>query len=235
MAEIIGKSAFTPDLLRYKPRRVCLEYHGQKLEVFEHIGVLRWFGLDGVAIESTPWPPYHGRPYELWEKVLEAVEEISGEHWKWFSISGSVGAAHNSSLGYTEIKPHNERELYIKITSRYDGIGTEEMEFNYPEDLPFLEIAMRAHALGWPIWTYYLSKAASVVWWPHHSKVTWLQEKGPDETLRLIVLHRLVDLLGPLSIAAPEGLLAAQIESFASGHRADVHALQLVPFFLRQL
>ncbi|QQG42387.1 MAG: hypothetical protein HYW15_02645 [Candidatus Giovannonibacteria bacterium] len=214
----------TADLLHHKFRRTRLEYHGAKLEVFEHIGVLRWLGLERIIIQSTAWPPYYGRPYELWRHIKIACHSDLGSEMEWITVGRPI--KRETKIGYTEIQPKESPELDISITCHYHGIGTELLELNLPADARMLEIALEACALGWPNWTYHLSRLASKIWWPHHQNITWLRELGADETLRATVLHRLGDLLGALSVVNPIGLLAARVISFYSGHKADVDAVQ---------
>lgn len=219
----------TAELLHSKLRRIALIYEKCKLECFEHIGVLRWLGLDGITIESSSWPPYHGRSIELWHALKPAFQP-TGEYLSWFEPKKeSCGFKEGDKSKYTRIKPDDDG-LKVSIICQFPGIGMEEISFESPADRRLLEISLEARALGWPLWTYHISRLASLIWWPHHNCITWLQELGPDETLRLTTLHRLLDLLGPLSIAHPTGLIAANIESSMSGHSADVEAIKGLTF-----
>src|SRR5687767_13679329 len=49
--------------------RIQLISHGKRLEVFEHIGVLRYGGLMGITLQGSGWTPYHGRALELLHMV----------------------------------------------------------------------------------------------------------------------------------------------------------------------
>lgn len=214
----------TSERFRFKARRVALTFLGKKLECFEHIGVLRWLGLDSVVIKSSPWPPYHGRPLELWEKIYPNLEKAGIIDWQPLDRSVRFG----SDGRFTSIRNHEEEARFIAtVTCRYPGIGAEEFEIDLPGDERKLELALEAHALGWPTWLYDVSKLASRIWWPHHHRITWVQKLGKDETMRLAVQHRMIDLLGVLAFIHPgDGLISGIVNSECAGHEIDLGAIQ---------
>lgn len=110
------------------------------------------------------------------------------------------------------------------VIINYPGLGTKSESFSFPND-DLLEMLCGVPNQGWPKWFYYISRIASVFGWPHHNTVAWVQELGKEETLRLFLLHRVVDLLGALSLLCRDGLLSARVVSQCSGHEADLQTI----------
>ena len=105
----------SPHMLEYKWRRVRLKdpKSKTKINVFEHIGVLRAFGLDKIRISSSSWPPYDGCAQTLWN-ALEPHLMISRHELIWKSIPHEfVGKCANPNR-YTEIRPNGKKELNVE-------------------------------------------------------------------------------------------------------------------------
>ncbi len=86
---------------------------GQTLEVFEHIGALRYAGLVGVQIEGEGWPPYDGCSKGLWELVKSNSREVVSP-LKIYTVQRSVRGTYsnrfdrNGVRACTEIHPSTD-------------------------------------------------------------------------------------------------------------------------------
>lgn len=218
-----------PDIITHKPRRVALQSRDGKcsLEIIEHIMPLVFTGLCGVIISSSCWPPYHGRTLELWEHLQPHIEENGQVEMKWVTVNQECNYAFpDNSKRWTKISQRFEPGLKIKVISKYKGLGEKEIVFNFP-NRGLLENVFSVHSQGWPPLTHSISKIVSSFGWPHHNKIVWPQDKDSDVTIRLFAYHRALDLLGSLATLCPPGrLIAANVESHCSGHKADVGAVQ---------
>ena len=112
-----------PSIVANKQRRLRLSYYGKKLEIYEHLGVLRWFGLCNLFIESSPWFPYYGRSIEIWQAIKPFCEENTSKEIKWYTIEKPVRWEYPELRGgqkaFTEIQPNTEQALEMKITGSY--------------------------------------------------------------------------------------------------------------------
>jgi len=221
-------------IMRAQFRRIRLEFAGSVLETFEHVGSLRWLGLEGVLIESTPWPPHFGSPLELWDWLKGAL--IPSGYIEWKELHDRSSSLGFSADGYTVINanrsfPDAEREarLQVNVFCDYPGLKPEQLVFELPRDDRALEKVFEAYVIGWPRWTYWASKLATFLGWPHHGRVMWIQEHG-KATLNLALKHRLADILGVLAFAHPDGLIAARVFSNKGGHKSDINAVNVYKF-----
>lgn len=227
----------TPDIVSCCKRRTRLFNFcpRRNLEIWEHLGVLRWFGLCGLIISSSPWPPYFGRPLEFWLAIKQECQEDNSGEIRWHTLKQTVGGRYNDENRFTIIKPlsPNEQKLKVTIIIDYPGIGPYEMNFSLPNN-QLLEEICSSYSPGWPPPLYYLSKASSFFGWPHHNHTFWPGGHYREEALKNFAYHRAADLLGALSLLCHgKSLLAAQVISWCSGHLADLEAVkkaQVLPF-----
>lgn len=216
-------------ILRYRWRRLCLYFEGRSLQFYEHIGVLRWMGLDGVIVESDTWPPYYGRPAELWSILKSSCEPSQEEHFRWVTVERPLIAFCRDSgrpLASTSILPLQRPRLVARIACNYPGLGKRSASFIIPA--AGLEGLMEVYTQGWPRWLYRLSSLASSFGWPHHRHFTWPQDYVNSETMHRFILHRMIDLLGGLSLVDHERLLSGKVFSTCSGHFADVELIKQI-------
>ena len=218
------------DIMQLRFHRVALSNGYSELECFEHIGVLRWLGLNGVMIGSCRSPPYFRRPLELWQEIKPNLVEIGKFDWSFPKEENTAAFQRGTESAFTKIQPNlpDQNGLNVDILCKFDNIGCEAIDFSSPGGERKLEVACEAYALGRPSWVYWVSKLASLIWWPHHGHVAWVQEHSKDEMMWMIVQHRLVDLLGVLAFAHPTKLLAGRVNSYMGGHRSDVEAVKIL-------
>lgn len=211
-----------------KLRRARLVFGNRKMEVFEHISVLRWLGLCDLLLESTPWPPHFGRPFDFWQAVKPHCQEDSSREIKWYTVRKTVKWVYPESRrvrGFTEIRPSTDKRLKLIVTRHYAGLEPRTEEFIFPNQ-NLLEKLCLVPSQGWPSYLYYPLKTASMFLdWPHLESAVWIRERGREKASWDFLYHGVIDLLGALSLLCRDGLLSADVISFCSGHRADVEAV----------
>ena len=217
-----------PSIVDTKARRTRLYFEGRKLQVYEHIGVLRWFGLCEVSIESTQWPPYHGRSIELWQAIKPFCEEDRSRDINWYTIRKPVKWIYpklrNNQTAFTEISPNTKKELNIRIMCSYPGLEVCEISFTFP-NRKRLEQICSVYNQGWPPILYHVLKLPSIFGWPHHKKILWPQHYSKARAAMEFTYRRAADLLGALSLLCRDGLLSADVTSICSGQKADIKAI----------
>ncbi len=221
-----------PEIVDCRNRRLRLFFENKTLEIYEHIGLLRWFGLLGVMISGSGWPPYYGRSIEFWHAIKPFCIGDESQEITWYKLETSgpiywiypnTRAGHRS---FTAIFPTSEKRLLLEISVDYPGLGEQRMCFSLP-DKETLEKICAAHNQGWPPYLYYLSKIGGLFGWPHHRTAVWPQKHQKEETLEKFILHRAADLLGALSLLCRDGLFAGRVVSKYSGHQADLEVINM--------
>lgn len=126
-------------------RRISLAYQGERgtryLHCYEHIGVLRFTGIDGVivSVKGFPagWPPHHGRALELWQAIsLHCKDTEEGISWILIpdaetdesgtlarGLTGIDGFRSDGSTGFTGLRPNEAGRLSIVVHCDYPGIN----------------------------------------------------------------------------------------------------------------
>jgi hypothetical protein len=222
-----------PSIVDAKKRRLTLSACGKKLEFYEHIGILRYFGLIGVQIQANQWPPFHGRALELWSELEQY--SIQKELCQRYTVSRPVCWAYSDKRGghesFTEIAPSTDSSLTLDIFCSYPNLGTGSRTFSLP-NLPLLKEMCATHSPGWPPWLHGLSRTADLLGWPHHKNITWGHEFENTSAIDKFILHRAQDILGALSLLCRDGIFVGHITSHCSGHQADLEAVKAADNFL---
>lgn len=236
-------------------RRISLAYQGERgaryLHCYEHIGVLRFTGIDGVIISvkgfPAGWPPHYGRAFELWQAISRHCKDTE-EGVPWISIpdatadddgrlveglTGIDGLWSDRSPGFTGLRPNSkEGRLTVLVRSDYPSVnrwtlyhsvanGYEELE------TPDLRDCLSAYTPGFPKRLYYVSLLARFfLRWPHHGRTVWSQKHDYAETINLWAWHRECDLLGVISLVSHTALPALHAVSYLSGHEPDLDAVK---------
>jgi UDP-3-O-acyl-N-acetylglucosamine deacetylase len=219
-----------PNHLDNKVRRLRLRSLGNKLEVYEHIGFLRWFGFNAINLTSTTWPPHDSCGNIFWQALkAQSVVDTSRE-LPWYTVKEPITwkypARRHGNLSWTTLHPSTEKQVKIYIECNYHGIGQAKAEFVFPNDslleeictIPSPGLSLRMKGALWC--------AKKLLGWPHFHHVTW-PNGDSQQTLQLFMKHRALDILGAMSLLCKDGLLAGRIESRCSGHRADCNVAKL--------
>lgn len=210
----------TSDLASYQNRRITLRYKTYVLEIYEHIGALRWTGLDGIIVKSPKFPPYFGRVAETWNTLRPCCKK-TGDKISW--VIPREACFHAEGDRSISISPNGLDELIMSIFLDIKGIGSNVTTYKMPSPLDSI---FEARALGQPNYFYYLSKFLRFWGWPHHENATWKQKDSPEELLQKISLHRVTDLLGALSLVTHDRLVSGETVSIKGGHRIDIEMIK---------
>ncbi len=155
---------------------------------------------------------------------------------KWCTTKGFINANYKNSetrryTTFLPLKKGLQPSLRFTIHCNYPGLGEKEFCYEVSEDL------LRASSVypqGWPAQLFYFAKIASFFGWPHAKHITWPQEHK-KKTLELFCMHRLIDLLGILSLMHPNRLPAGYVFSYCSGHWADSELVKIAQGHIRLL
>jgi UDP-3-O-acyl-N-acetylglucosamine deacetylase len=217
-------------IVKLKKNQLILEKNGQKLHTIEHILVLRWLGLDGVIIQSDSWPPYHGRPQEIWDslkpKTSPVAEEVKwGQHLCFKHV-------HHDDNRTVQFCPGLSKGLSLKIICDFPKFGRREKWFMISQEGdPILEKCLGARALACNSRSIIIQSISGFLYhlglWRHHHCLAWpniRQESLLDE----LVSHRLIDLLGALAMLNKNWLPAGIIISHKGGHALDLELIKMM-------
>ena len=216
-------STIESSLAKGRPRRIALMQNNSVLEVIEHITPLRWFGILGLTIDGSGWPPYFGRTWEFYAALHESLETLQHKV-EWCTSSKQIKFSHQDTLGgYTTFKPSEKPGLHVRIVINYQGLGECELSRTFPEDLSQLKKDMGAYTPGIPHTLYYLSLLGNALRvWKHHNHISWVYALSGKKALQQFAQHRLVDFLGALALTHPTRLPAGTVESICGGHKSDL-------------
>lgn len=222
-----------PSLLSSEKNHIALSHGAKKLRVFEHLGPLRLAGLDSVRIVTKDeWLPYDGCSDIFWKACAPHLRHDGKLKKYTFAHGTSVCQTTRRLDKSVSVEPGPEDFLKIKVFINYGNLGSHEQQWCMP-GVDFKKIS-RAKTPGWPRWRYY----AGWVWattrgWPHFENVVWPQEHGKMLTKRLFARHRMLDILGALSVLCPPGgVLTGTVHSRCAGHAHDIKLVrqtQIVP------
>ena len=211
-----------PSLLRHKARRLVLCHEKHRLHVFEHLGALRFTGLDGVRFSSkTPWLPYDGRAKLFWEMiqphlVLDGAFPIRGLRAEKFERVDS-----NNGKGLqakNKVHLRTGESLTVSVHIDYAEWGEKTLVRKFPTTN--VRDIFEARSLGNPA---VLRRIAEVLKWPHVENVLWTKGVHPDEIIDELLRHRMLDFLGALSVLPESGwFLTGTAKSSCANHGLDI-------------
>lgn len=214
----------TSEILVPIKRGVSLSIERKSLQEFEHYGVLRYFGLQGVLIIGSGWPPHFGRALDVWA-VIQPMCEVVNEPLSYVTVKDYVHWNYETEIHrYTSIQPINEPLLVVKLYIEYVGIGALSRTYTFPNDV-LLGNVLTAYTQGWPRWLRYGAIVLDKCGWPHYKTVQWAEGKE-EYILDQFALHRLQDLLGVLSVLCRGGMFTGIVTSHCSGHLADINVVK---------
>ncbi len=224
----------TPDLLQGRWRRLALVYGHHVFEEWEHWGFMRMLGLDEVVIRCDGNRPPFAQTGELYE-ACEKAWERSGELMP-FIIPESLSFHERGGSRYVEYAPvAGGTTLCVRVEIHYPGLGECGEDFSFPLKNQEAHWLACTKTQGWPRWFYRVSRIAKFFGWPHHDKIFWPQENNCWITRLSFIRHRLLDLLGALSVLCPPGgILAGNIRSHCGGHETDKALMREADCVLRR-
>lgn len=210
----------TPELLETRKNRVILRWGDEQLHVFEHLGALRLAGLDNIRIVSkTRWLPYDGSAAIFWN-ACEPHLSREGELVR-YCVDTSVNEYEPNCKRWVTFMPLNAHTLIVRAFIEYPRLGHLCIERVLPGD--DIVSILRTPTQGWPPSRRWIAAVASVFGWPHKKHVVWPHEHDTETLKLLFARHRILDILGTLSVLCPAGgFLVGRFESYCGGHKHDV-------------
>ncbi len=211
----------SPALLHLAHHRLVLRHKQRELHVFEHLGALRFTGLDGIRIRSkTAYLPYDGRAHALWN-ALKYVRRRSDDfavkrndiRTATYKTKNALTRSVSACLGTTE-------GHMMTIIVAYKKYG--EHEVSFPLNAIPTEV-FSARPLGNPWWIEPIAYGASLMGVFPYDGVLWPRSSRRGRIGKEIVLHRALDFMGALSVIPGPGESCDGIyRSVCGNHAADV-------------
>jgi len=215
-----------------KMSNLFIRYWRAEMHILEHLLSLRWFGLDGICISGSTYPPYWSALEYLNYLEEHGVLAESDEYMKSFPITEEY--AYSRPHTYFQKPrvvilspsgtPHTEEEfidMMISVYIDYKEIGT---SFKSYRSIDSFRSVLGTYPQGYPLYRYNLCKILSGFGWPHFGKVVWSQNQASDITLKEFSDHRAADILGDLAMISSLGLPSNFIfDSSLGGHLFDLN------------
>jgi hypothetical protein len=234
-----GGDNYVPVNLEYafaRKRLRCVSLRGGsggRANVAEHFTSIRFTGLTDVVVSGSSWPPYHGRPWEVW-MALKPKTFATGQTLPLVVPEGSFRFDYRGGKRFVEIGPpysSNEPNLSVQVTIDYPRFGQHTSSDHLPwQSLDHLEGNFQARTQGWPRWRYNVCRLASLFGWPHLETICWPQRGFAEDVLKEFALHRYCDLLGALALVDHVAVPCGVVRSLCAGHEGDLSLLRSVQF-----
>lgn len=218
-------------IARHREGRIQLHCGDTTINIWEHIGILRFFGIDGVVvIAHNKWPPFLGGvrgyyPAFLKDGVLEEENSVLPtikplRHDEHQSLNGILACTEISSADSLELQVQAKwGDLpWYKANLAMDVISSKE----------WYEIC-DSKPQGWPKGrSPLLSLAIRLLkQWTDHGNIAWIKDfKNPEDVAYAWGLHRVQDIFGCLSLCSHKALPAMKFRSYCAGHKEDLKVLK---------
>jgi hypothetical protein len=200
------------------------------LNIYEHIGVLRWLGYDGVEIEmhDNKWPPYGGAVLyleffskELWfENDGSTVERIAPQrHAESFRFNTLDSSA---KISFT-----TDEKLHLNVVSHWKGLPPYSSRFLFEELSPSVQSEIwTARPQGYPHYQKRIAQFVSKIGWPNKDRISWKGEQDNKMVSREWFFHAVQDTLGALSLCDPVALPTLSYHRVKGGHFVDLDVIK---------
>jgi hypothetical protein len=213
--------------------RIQLSFGNVVINTWEHIGMLRFLGIDGVCVEikyNESWPPYLGGAGSYYELISKHLK-LTGDHLPQIKGSTNVLYKYKSGLkryeSYIENGETNILELDVFTEWHPFPIYNRMMVINEITQPFLLENVINSKPQGYPNSRFYLSKFISLFGWPNHNYIAWQKDFETDKDVAYAFwLHRVQDLLGGLSLASHTALPTGLVVSYNGGHEGDLYVVK---------
>ncbi len=212
-------------IARHREGRIQLHCGGTTLNVWEHIGALRFMGIDGVVVVvNNKWPPFLGgmrgyRPYftqkgvTVDDGVLPTIKPKKYDEYESF----------NHILSSTSISP--SEKLVLRVKARWGDLPW------YSEDLVIEELSddlwekiWNSKPQGWHkgrslFFTLLIRLFKNL----NNEEVAWIKDFPDTQSASYgWGLHRVQDILGCASLCSHIALPIMLYGSYLAGHKEDL-------------
>lgn len=203
-----------------KTGRIQLYAEQTELNVYEHIGAGRFWGIDNIIIvPETPWTPYLTAQQYI-ERLLPFCKEVSESIPAIFIAKESSIEFDNQVQTFGQIKPHTN--LKLLVYSKWSGLPSQNEILcidSLSEDR--LREICSAKPQGFPHWRKNFGKIGSLLGWPHMKNVSW-RNSNIQKVSYEWWLHAVQDTLGALSLYNHVALPRFEYIRFCGGHALDI-------------
>jgi len=217
--------------------RIQLRHDGIIVNIWEHIGILRFLGIDEIGIEMVDgckWPPYLGGASLYYQKLRPYLKVTRGYIPKVAVKNNFTWTYPNDSKRFVSLKTRVNHELTLIISSqwkpfcRYEETLTLNSDMINEDFMDFLiNKVLPSKPQGYPGYNYYAIKVFSILGWPNLKYISWPHDYCNTDKLSYDWwLHRVQDLLGDLSLVSHVALPIGQVCSYDGGHMADLMAIK---------
>lgn len=194
------------------------------LNIYEHIGVLRFLGIDNVLIRSSRWPPYDGCASLYYENIKEYLIEEGEVEWK--RIHRNSPPPNEKRHTCIFMKNYSDSvDLEVDVVAGWAPLKTRVYSFSVSKNQKYIIDCLSVKAQGYPHYFYYPAFFLKMFFGVKIAdNVTWAKDfplNAPD----LFLKHRVLDLLGGLSLYYHSGIPAGRALSVFGGHKIDLMAI----------
>lgn len=212
-------------IAKHKEGRIQLCSGGVILNVWEHIGALRFMGIDGViVVVHDNWPPFLGgmrgyRPYFLKDGVT--VEDGIMPTIK--PVRYGEYESYNHMLSSTAISP--SEKLILNVRAKWGDLPWYDQRLvmeELSEDL--WEDIWDSKPQGWPKGrSLFFTLLIRLFKKLNRKEVAWIED-FPDKKSASYRwgLHRVQDILGCASLCSHIALPIMHYDSYLAGHKEDL-------------
>lgn len=208
----------------YRRGRVVLKVGNIELHVWEHIGVLRMLGLDGIIIKvHNPWPPYLTAGQYL-DRLLPHIQETTGVLPTITPRRSHSFVCKNKKDAFVSIEP--SPDFILSVHSKWKWLPKHSDNFIFKdlmqnEDL--LKEILYAKPQALPNRKVPAKTMAFVLRWPHMKNVAWIDDfKTKEEASYAWWLHRVQDSLGELSLCDHQAIPLVSVLFKNIGHNESL-------------
>ena len=213
-----------------KTGRISIAKYDSEIPCWEHIGPLRYLGIDNIEVHmekgNCSWPPYFTTKqyYEKLSPYLKETNEEIGFTQNLYNVNKS-----HSKKKEVFVKIDKARDCSLTIRAGWPGSNEKEKKFLINSDFEkiLLEEIFPARPQGYPHYRYYFARLAEIFGWKNVNSISWLKnsesiEKMSEEWFN----HRVLDMLGAMSLKSHCFLLSANVVSHFAGHKLDLAAIK---------
>ena len=212
-----------------KPLTIQISFGTTVVNNWEHIGVLRFMGIDGIKVsmpKGQKWPPYLGGAGAYYEKISRFLR-IQKEELPTIDVKKENGWHYKKRVGsYVEIDEAGPDSLLrLNVIAEWKPLPKHSAEIIVDEKLRqfLIDKILPSKPQGFPFSRHSLAKVASRFGWPNIDNISWRKNFSKDEEVSYWWwLHRVQDLLGTLSLCSNTHLPIGKVLSKNAGHKADL-------------
>ncbi len=209
-----------------KLHNIFLQYGNKKLFIYEHIGALRFTGLDSLAISASTWPPYLTSGSML-KKIMEHAVATDNEipYLSLVNSYGPLSRRENGLYKFVEIRPTEYGVTELNVSIDYKKLSVKGKKRETVTD----ELINEIFSVGPQGVSNILKFISRLFNLEYHKNVVWPdEEKDLNELRRKFLAHTMVDRLGEISLFSHYMLPSCEIKTQCAGHRLVFEAMKII-------